>query len=209
MNIECKFSQQISIEDKSEFHEEDPSRAITWSFYTLFEIYVFADRYDTLPLRQQVMHFIQLKMNMCTPRRHPGPTFPVIKFAIEQLPDTSPLRMFLATLVGKDISLATGRHSLNRLAIFPSDFLAECLIQSKVKTRAVLVKFAGHEEGDDGKIHSSDILNACEWSPHRFHEHDKDGKQTHIACYHLWNFLRTMYCMADEFGADDEEMNDA
>lgn len=182
--------------------EDDPVRPVPWSYHALFELYIFADRYDTLALCQQAMSLIQLKHGMEKARVCAWPSIEDISYAARNLPTTSALRKFLVGLISKDFKLsAFGRNKdycAETLGDLPADFLAECLVSAKAERSAVGCKDAGcpiHAKGD-----VEDKANI-----HDFHEHEKGSKQVETACIVAWDFLIERYCQRED---DDAAIRD-
>ncbi|PPJ60111.1 hypothetical protein CBER1_03142 [Cercospora berteroae] len=112
--------------EDTEFRDhQDP---LTWSYGSLFEVYVFADRYDTSALRNQIMQIIQYKKRDLQDLPGAGS----IRFAVANLPPTSPLRRFLRAWFGTCLRIESFERCdlMNLLSRCPPEFLAECMITS-------------------------------------------------------------------------------
>lgn len=166
----------------------DPRDPITWSYRSLFEIYVFADRYDTVALRNQIINIIQYKLVEL--KHFPGRS-ESIEYAVENLRSECPLRRLLCGWFSTCIRAKsfTGRREamIKFLTGCPSEFLAECMTSMMAFCDCRTCPsnhdcvLQGHDE-DDG-------VELCKWHPCTFHEHGKEGKEARWACERLWEAL--------------------
>ena len=89
-------TQEEVAEDEDELDPRDP---VTWGFLTLFELYVFADKYDTRRLRTATVEITQIKAFQTKPREYLYPAMSELAWAFENLPATSPLYKLLLNIV--------------------------------------------------------------------------------------------------------------
>ena len=196
VGIESTSADQSQDHVRLDYDEEDPLRPLTWSFRALFELYVFADSYDTLALRQQVIQLIQVKLMMVTPRKYANPPISAISWVVDNLPSSSPLRKFLAGFVGKDLGLtalgSTKSDFVKQLAKLPGDFLAECLVASKAQSQAEYDNDSYDPDSQDpgfdcdGVNIDDDLNHELFCDVHTHHEHEKDTKQAVVGCRVNW-----------------------
>ena len=187
--------------------EQAPLRPVTWSYRDLFELYIFADFYDTLALRQQVLSIIQIKLMMEKPRMYEWPSIADIAYAAQNLPSTSGLRKFLVGLVSKDFTISgLGRNRISaaeNLGELPGDFLAECLVSAKAERSSGACdnsKCIIHTKGDRDNVLHGDL--------HIFHEHENDSKQAEELCCMTWDLLLEKFCrhyrdIHEDYGSND------
>ncbi|KAK5725004.1 hypothetical protein LTR17_013390 [Elasticomyces elasticus] len=76
---------------------------VTWKFEDLFDLYIFADKYDTRRLRTAVMTLIQTKLFQSKPMSYAGLIFSECTVAFDNVPDSSPLYKLLVDLMIYDM----------------------------------------------------------------------------------------------------------
>lgn len=152
--------------NSTEAHSNNPAM---WDFSTLFALYIFADKYDSKSFRMAVFEKIQRRM---TDDFFPRP--PTIKLMCESLLPSSPLYRFV---VHGRLDL---RETADELQRNPAAFLAECLVQSMRRFRAMTCDRCGpmgsHSPAMECRSSTHSMVDRKDaWSPHQgcqFHEHD-------------------------------------
>ena len=90
--------------------DHDPDDPITWDWQSLFQVYVFGDKYDTKHFRKCIIEVIQLKVLQKMPRGYVNPAVSDFTYAFGVLPAASPLYKFLVDVLvyfihpGDDVS---------------------------------------------------------------------------------------------------------
>ncbi|KAF2210355.1 hypothetical protein CERZMDRAFT_118192 [Cercospora zeae-maydis SCOH1-5] len=109
----------------------DPQNALTWPWTDLFELYVFAEKYDTRGLRIKVFDLIQLRLvrnaMLYESRWLPDPDD--VTYLVENLPSNSRLVMLLSRYYQVQSARPVERR-LAKLGRLPSSFLALCYLHS-------------------------------------------------------------------------------
>ncbi|KAF7193559.1 hypothetical protein HII31_05134 [Pseudocercospora fuligena] len=165
-----------------------PAQPITWRWKLLFAIYVFADKYDSVGLRNLVMNFVQMKLTIMTPLIFDMPTLGDSRFPMENLPSSSPLRRLLAEFWGVQCDLQFigdhngGKEASTVLEELPSSFLADCLVAGKK-----------YDEACGRDPDSSDAMRPLEKSQCAYHEHQNDGQIAQAQCREGWVFFRETF----------------
>ncbi|KXT17071.1 hypothetical protein AC579_4346 [Pseudocercospora musae] len=120
-------------------HENDKSNAITWRWRKLFELFIFADKYDTKALRNAIMVTVQLKALMEKPRDYFLPSFQEAAYAFENLPSNSSLYRFIIDgLVHSRCPLSLDKA--NSFLVLPAEILSLLLVKSLQETCRAICK---------------------------------------------------------------------
>lgn len=82
-------------------HERLDDDPVTWSWCDLFDLYIFADQYDTRRFRNAVMRVIQTKALQTEPRTYTWASWKTMPFS--RLPDSSKLSKFWLDAIAYDM----------------------------------------------------------------------------------------------------------
>ncbi|KAM3420461.1 hypothetical protein BST61_g3730 [Cercospora zeina] len=175
--------------DERDLVVQDALNPTTWPYRCLFDIYVFADRYDTSALRNQIMSIIQYKL---TELNHiPGRPESIV-FATENLSANSPLRKLLRGWSSSCLLPSNFADARPNMAEFlngcPQEFLADCLSAS-IAYRDCQTCPDDHDCERQGHGKDDGVM-LYEWHPCAFHEHEKDTKEVRWDCSRLWHALK-------------------
>lgn len=170
--------------------ELDPNDPVTWPYLTLFELYVFADKYCTRKLRMTIFDIIQLKVLQRAPREYLHPCLLDMTFAASNLLAVSPLYRLLRDLYvyhgGLEITASNMRQQAENLTNLPPEFLAQCLVVSL--RHASALQCAKCKKGKVCKAtdHAAhDLLGPEERDICSYHEHG-DNQEEAALCGLKW-----------------------
>lgn len=135
---------------------EDPDDPVSWSWWMLFRLYIFADKYSTRKFRLVILVIIQTKFFINTPRAHEAPSSGALKYAADNLPPSSPLFRFLADPFGLHRLLHRANtdptHQAKKYFDLPSSFLALSFVS--LKRHFIAVNCQGCEAGNPGHAYT-------------------------------------------------------
>lgn len=177
---------------KSEAPEEaDSSNPVTWPWMWLFQLYVFADQYDTKRLREQVMNFIQLRCDQKHPRMYPYPSTKNTAWCADRLATTSSLRRLLVDIWAKRMKLCIHKEpgvesQAREMELFPQSFIIECFLTTSCVVETI------HCAVDNCTSPAHDHEASPSMYRCRFHEHGP-GNQESNGCEVLWHLLGLEY----------------
>ena len=175
--------------------ENDPSDPVTWRYGELFQIYIFADEYESRGFLMAIFEVIQMKLLQKTPRAYLLPHRREVTFAVERLAYSAPLRRLLVDVYATELSIdcgpPDGQDQVKRFKDMPGDFMIECLVKAKRMHNAHRCKKCGTEgtgKPCDAKNHTSDDrFTAKDRYPCLYHDHDSDKEQA--LCSMRWGAL--------------------
>lgn len=199
--VKFTFSEETSIKSRNVQHsdtqapdERDLTNPSTWPWSWLFDLYVFADQYDTVRLREQIMNFIQLRLDQRYPRMYCYPDSLDTQRCVDRLPSTSPLRRLLVDLWAKNIQVHDKKDprvgfdakAMNGL---PAGFVIECFVALKCvletyRCNGQNCRTITHDHGGSPVMQYTD---RC-----RYHEHDATNFERE-KCADLWRILHEVY----------------
>lgn len=170
---------------------------MTWRPQHLFEIYTFADKYDTRELRMAAMETIQMKYIQKSPRKYLLPPITAVSWASLRLPSTPPLFRLLAD--AWSTRLTFGRHSgsssyeqAEYCLRTPKEFLAECFVALKRHNAALACKKCqpdGSEEVCEAITHgANDAVVFNDKHLCTYHEHGGDDEEKARCCLRWESF---------------------
>ncbi|KAK5746358.1 hypothetical protein LTR17_000738 [Elasticomyces elasticus] len=115
-----------AVVQADEFTDADLVDPVSWDWQSLFELYVFADMFETRRLRIAVIELVQVKTFQTRTREYLLPSMAACSVAFKNLPDTADLCKWLADVIiytkGPD-ALSTPES----LQLLPSQTLAQLL----------------------------------------------------------------------------------
>ncbi|KAK3618855.1 hypothetical protein LTR56_024369 [Elasticomyces elasticus] len=82
-----------------EFTDADLVDPVSWDWQSLFELYVFADMFETRRLRTAVIELVQVKTFQTRTREYLLPNMAACSVAFKNLPDTADLCKWLADII--------------------------------------------------------------------------------------------------------------
>lgn len=199
------FVEEALIKSSHAYHaeteapdEKDLSNPITWPWGWLFDMYVFADQYDTQRLRTQVMHLIQIRLDQRRPRMYLYPDHIDTQRCVDRLPSSSPLRRLLVDLWAKNMRM--GSHGdpkdvkqVRAMELLPQTFLIECFIALKGEFASMqceadpCVSLDHHHEG---KGHLQAVDRGT------YHEHGETDQEKN-RYFDLWDILQIEYFVTE------------
>ncbi|KAK5715383.1 hypothetical protein LTR15_010026 [Elasticomyces elasticus] len=100
-------SSGYAIRQASEFTDADLIDPVTWNWQSLFELYVFADMFETRRLRTAVMEFIQKKTFLSMTREYLLPDTAACGMVFRNLPETAGLYKWLVDVTVYTNALST------------------------------------------------------------------------------------------------------
>lgn len=176
--------------------EEDDSQPITWRWRSLFELFVFADRYDARGMRMAVMDIIQEKLLRRDPHEYDLPANESVGWVVSHLLSTSTLRRLLVDVWGTWLSYQSPNDDkqaqAEELELLPQSFLLECLVASKRFAFAAYCHecSGGRSEDCTSTDHdASDALHFVDRDLCTYHEHGDDEEEK-VRCVIRWECKR-------------------
>ena len=167
--------------DICESNLKDP---VTWPYFWLFELYVFADKYPSREFRNDILDIIRTKLIQDYPRTYPVPYPSEINWACENLLPTNPLYQLLAHWYS-DLTLdtvgGTVQEQAEKLSAVPSQFAIYCFIFAKRKEAAEKCQIC-HSQNANEQCRSTDHTKEDATSPYSkdpctYHDHDGDENE--------------------------------
>ncbi|KAK3618853.1 hypothetical protein LTR56_024367 [Elasticomyces elasticus] len=172
------LDQQSHTEGAAELTNADLIDPVAWLDYDLFDLYIFADKYDTQLLRKAVMEVIQIKVFQTLPFSYLFPSKSDLAHAFRHLPDTSPLYRLLTEIMVYDTDPDVVAES-DRPEVLPSRALCEVLVRTTQLARCAECSQCKHGHPCLDKSHA-DIKSTrapyCK-SLCVYHEHDSEEEQ--------------------------------
>ena len=98
-DIESDLGFTDDDDDDGEANEGDANDPVTWDWQFLSELYILADAYDTRRFRTAIIKVIQIRALQYTPEVYALPNPEDLGYALQALPNTSPLYKFLIDLM--------------------------------------------------------------------------------------------------------------
>ncbi|KAK5127595.1 hypothetical protein LTR85_006935 [Meristemomyces frigidus] len=116
---------QASSEDHD--HSNEGGDAVTWPWHDLFELFIFANKYDTRRFRNALVELVQIKALQCRPKTYTWPSARNLCFAFDNLPATSTLYRFLSDMITWELE----PENAQQYAGLPQQVLATAWFQAK------------------------------------------------------------------------------
>ncbi|KAM3420618.1 hypothetical protein BST61_g3879 [Cercospora zeina] len=166
----------------------DPQDPLTWPWTDLFELYVFAEKYDTRGLRIKVFDLVQLRLvrnaMLYESRWLPDPDD--ITYLVENLPSNAKLVMLLSRYYQVQSARPVERR-LAKLGRLPSSFLALCYLHSMrfMQAKHCLTCQARQHHTHDRAHTWEDTLPPHAINTCLHHEHG-DDQEERVECLERW-----------------------
>ena len=190
---------EARTKENHEGHYHDP---LTWPWIWLFELYVFADKYDTRDFRMSLFVTIQAKFQVQKPQQYDSPNRWDMSFIAHKLYPSSPLFQLLADIFSCLMPVGTEDHSKQQQAVMfgqllPADFLAACFIACKRRLSAICcVQCREPKTPCDSHEHTaSDFQAPQDLDVCFYHEHMDEEEAER--CVRVWDSFKSRF-------ADDE-----
>lgn len=113
--------------------EQDDNNPVTWTWQNLFDLYIFADKYDTRRFRTDVITVIQQKAFQAHPRQYPLPDYIDCADMFNGLPESSPLYKFWIEVLTYDTQPLKIQDS------YAYEVLPRCVLSTLLARKAQLV----------------------------------------------------------------------
>lgn len=177
-------------EGEDEDYDDDP---VTWYYSDLFDLYIFADKYDSKGMRQAVMEIVQIKIMQCSPRSYYFPANEDFLQIYEKLPASSPMYILLVHVQAFDV--AQDNQTLRQhFESMPADVMSQVLVLMKQMVGCYECSLCRKRKQCTDKTHS-DIKIKPEKEQRdvcRYHEHTSEEEER--LCRLRWIAIR------EEFG---------
>lgn len=171
---------------------------VSWSWDELFDLYAFADEFDTRALRNQVVELIQLKALQTVPYHYAPPSTTSTASILSRIPASSKLFRLLVDMYARGVQRDHGRMPVNSTALskLPPEFVAECFLVLKSREQThEYSRYAGRAPVYRG-------LEAPEYEgrgalrdmdPCTYHEHPAQDYDEKLACSMRWTEIQKLF----------------
>lgn len=177
--------------------ERQSNNPVTWPWDELFDLYVFADEFDTRPLRNHVMELIQVKTLQLSPLQYAIPSVESIAGVLSQIPASSKLYRFLVDMYARGLrDRGNGPQDSEALSQLPSDFLAECFIVLRKRDRAFESEPNLRYRRAQMTMrapHNRNKRTLREMNPCAYHEHPKEESDERLICKMRWDQIQKRF----------------
>lgn len=187
-----KFNQEDEVtwgESQTDDYECNYREPTTWPPGWLFELYVFADKYDVPDFRAGIFEAFQMQLYRGQPRRYLLPAGTDVAYIADNITTTSPLYRLLVDCWAVWLSLSQNHTDFESQATefdgLPAHFLSRVLVAAK---RCSAAKVCGKckIDGSGEKCTATDHVKADRLVPPEkdictYHEHKTDEEKARCA----------------------------
>ncbi|KAK4549929.1 hypothetical protein LTR36_005230 [Oleoguttula mirabilis] len=223
----CNTRDRESRPRKHDDDENEGGDAVTWPWADLFELFVFADKYDTRRFRNALVELVQIKALQRRPKTYLLPSARSLCFAFAHLPAAATLCRFLSDLITWELE----PHDEAQYAGLPH----QVLVASWYQTKQILARRVCGKCSRRADVHADTCARATcpscaarrkavacdavhadlrsERAPYErdlclYHEHETGEERA--LCRKRWDFIRAERGIEDvDDGDEDSDTDDS